>query len=100
MVLNFAGNGFIVISSYPSDIDAAGRTSHAAGAFEGISGVTFLAATKCHGREGAGSAVLISLTSLAASQFAKKHVYGLEMLLPAGPVTLKWEHLSLSAARY
>ena len=98
-MLPFAGSGFIIISGYPSDIDATGRTSHAAGAFEGISGVTFIAATKCKGRDGAGSAVLISLTSLAASQFAKKHVYGLEMLLPAGPVTLKWEHLSLPAAR-
>lgn len=88
-----------MITGYPSDVDANGRTSHAAGSFEGISGLVFIAPTKCQGRAEADPAVLISLTTSAASQFAKKHIYGLEMMLSAGPVTLKWEQLSLPAAR-
>ncbi|KAK9853641.1 hypothetical protein WJX84_004699 [Apatococcus fuscideae] len=93
------GDLIIIISGYASHIDANGRTSHAVGSFEGISGVNFIAATKCQGRDEADSAVLISLTSSAASQFAKKHIYGLEMMLLAGPVALNWEQLSLTSAR-
>ncbi|KAK9867156.1 hypothetical protein WJX84_004053 [Apatococcus fuscideae] len=93
------GHMFILISGHSPDLDAEGRASHAASAFEGISGLSFIAATRCHGRDQAPPAVLISLSLQAATSFANKHIYGLEMLLPGGPLPLKWERLSLAAAR-
>ena len=86
-----------MMHGYAADIQPDKRRAHAASVLEGIPGICFIAPTVGFGKDAGLPAVLVSLTTQAATAFATRHIYGL--MGPTEPQQLQWECMSLQAAR-